>query len=389
MITIEHLPSVMISKKLFSLSMLLLFMLQVSAQKTTATVTTISLGVKPGLQFDVVRFRVAPGAKVKIMLTNTDDMSHNLLITKPGARLKVVNAALALGGKGAQMNYIPKSAEVLFSIPVVAPNDIGSVVFTAPATPGIYPYVCTIPGHGFVMYGAMYVTNNKRLPDIKRDQHIPPSRRNQNDTTQVVGSHAGHALNLPAKAKPLHPYIATPPYLYRVFIDGASPAAIAVSLPQSISYCWDAGTCYLRFAWKGGFLDNSDLWKGKGDAEAKVVGTIFFRNKTAYPLHIGNSEEVVVHYKGYRLLNRYPEFHYTVNGTDVYELILSKPDGSGIIREFKIPDVTDSVSVYTSPADGVSYKASAGKWDNNRLILSSEEAKDFSLTMTNSKEAVQ
>jgi hypothetical protein len=372
-------------KKLFALFPPLLFILLATAQPS-AGVTTISLNVKAGLQFDIVRFRVAPGAKVKIILTNTDDMSHNLLVTKPGTRLKVVNAALQLGEKGPAVDYIPKMPEVLFSIPVVAPNDIGEVIFTAPSTSGIYPYVCTLPGHGFVMYGAMYVTKNPVLPDIKKDQHIPPSRK-QEIITGAAGIHDEHTADLPVKKKPLHPYTPRAPYFYRVFIEGASPAAIAVSLPHGISYCWDAGTCHLRFAWKGGFLDNSDLWKGKGDAAAKIVGNIFFRDKGTVPLHIGNSDSSTTAYKGYRLINRYPEFHYTVNGVDVYELILPKADGRGIIREFKIPGVTGAVSFDATPQDGVNYKFSTGVFKNNRLLLSASQAKQFSITITNGKAA--
>jgi azurin len=374
-------------KKLFPLFPPLLFILLTTAQPA-APVTTISLNVKAGLQFDIVRFRVNPGAKVKIILTNTDDMSHNLLVTKPGTRLKVVNAAMQLGEKGLAMNYVPKIPEVLFAIRVVAPNDRGEVVFTAPSTSGIYPYVCTLPGHGFVMYGAMYVTKNSVLPDVKKDEHIPPSRREEMITASP-DRHDNHTGHQPVKTKPLHPYTPKSPYLYRVFIDGASPAAIAVSLPHAISYCWDAGACHLRFAWKGGFLDNSDLWKGKGDAEAKVVGRIFYRDSITFPLHIGNADSTAVAYKGYRLINRYPEFHYTVNGVDVYELILPTPDGGGLIREFKIPGVTGEVSFDLLPQDGMRYTSSTGIFENNRLLLSSAEAKHFSITITNGKGAAQ
>ena len=75
---------------------------------------TIPMGVLPGLQFDVVRFRVPPGAHVKIVFTNTDDMNHNLLIVKPGTRAQVANEALLLGEKGPAMNYTPASATVLW-----------------------------------------------------------------------------------------------------------------------------------------------------------------------------------------------------------------------------------------------------------------------------------
>ena len=183
--------------------------------------------------------------------------------------------------------------------------------------------------------------------------------------------------------KPLHPYKLVSPYLYRVFIEGASPAAIAVSLPGNLSYCWDASACKLRFAWSGGFLDNSELWKGKGDVLAKVVGALFFRDKTEFPLSIGNHDGIqVVDYKGYSLINRYPEFHYTLNGIDVYELIMPNNDGTGLIRKFRIPDGTKTVWFNTNATDGVSYISSVGKWKNGKLKLISKQALDFSITMS-------
>jgi hypothetical protein len=338
------------------------------------------------LQFDIVRFHVKPGQKVKVILTNTDDMSHNFLITKPGQRIKVVNDALQLGAKGPLMNYTPTSANVLWAMPVVEPNDIKSIEFTAPATVGVYPYVCTLPGHGFVMYGAMYVSRSSMMPDRKKDMNIPPARRDEKDAAQTFGLHGNHTATT---SKALHPYTTKAPYLYRVFIDGASPAAIAVSLPDSLSYCWDAGTCRLRFAWRGGFLDNSDLWKGKGDATAKVTGSIFFRDKSSYPLRIGSNTTLpVTAYKGYRLINRYPEFHYTIDGVEVYELILPAKDGTGLIRNFSIPQLTENITVITDAADGVTYSSSAGRWENNNLSLTPQEAKKFTIIMRSRKGAL-
>ena len=117
----------------------------------------ISLKAITGLQYDLARFSVKPGTKVKLILTNSDDMSHNLLFTKPGARQLVVDEALKMGDKGPELNYIPQLPEVLWSIPVLSPGESKMLEFTAPEKPGVYPYVCTYPGHGFVMYGAMYV----------------------------------------------------------------------------------------------------------------------------------------------------------------------------------------------------------------------------------------
>jgi hypothetical protein len=139
----------------------------------------------------------------------------------------------------------------------------------------------------------------------------------------------------------------------------------------------------LRFAWSGGFLDNSELWKGKGDVSAKVVGNVFFRDKTHFPLSFSSDNKAEkLDYRGYKLINRYPEFHYTINGIDVYELILPKANGKGLNRIFRIPDVKNTVWFNTDSFDGIQYEASTGAWEGNRLKLTPKEARKFSITMT-------
>src|SRR5688572_12297021 len=62
-----------------------------------AEVTVIRIGTLPGLRYDLSAFSVKPGADVQIIFTNTDEMLHNFVLVRPGARLEVVNAAIATG----------------------------------------------------------------------------------------------------------------------------------------------------------------------------------------------------------------------------------------------------------------------------------------------------
>lgn len=344
--------------------------------------TTIALKVLPGLQFDLVRFTVKPGAEVKLSFSNTDDMSHNFLITKPGSRLDVVNAAMKLEEKGPAMNYIPKSSNILWSIPILAPDQTRSISFKAPLQAGAYPYVCTYPGHGFIMYGVMYVNADGKMPELKSDPNIPPSR--QEDSPMAAGKTDMQHMQHAAAPKANHPYTPESPYLYRIFMEDAGPAAIAVSLPQNLSYCWDAGACKLRYAWKGGFIDNAAIWKGHADATAKIVGTVFYRDKSSYPLRIGKADEVpLTEYKGYRLVNSYPEFHYSINGTDVYELILPKADGKGLVRKFRIPNASEDIWYVSNANDeSITYEVAAGSWEQEKLRLNPQQAREFSITIT-------
>lgn len=363
--------------RLFLPVFIFLFCIQENAYPAENEDTTISINAIGGLQYDIVRFKVKPGVKVKIIFTNKDDMSHNLLIVKPGSRTAVVKAALDLANEGQRLNYIPEITDVLWAVPVLEPGETKTISFTAPKTTGIYPYVCTYPGHGSIMYGAIYVTNGE-MPPLDNDAHIPPNRKT--DISKPDGAHQNH------NATRSRAYSEEPPFVCRIFLPEASPAAIAVSLPHNLSYCWDASVCRLRYAWQGGFLDNTDIWKGHHDAYGLILGTVFFRDKTVYPLQVGKPGNIpVVDFKGYQLINRYPEFHYTINGIDVYELIKPKEDATGLTRTFRIPKTDRTIWFVAGPADGVRYQCADGEWINGNLRILPEQASRFTIIMTKNK----
>ena len=128
----------------------------------------LQLGVKPGLKYDPVALHVQPGEKVELLFDNVDEMMHNFVLVSPGARMKMVEAALALGADGPARNYVPDSPEVLAATPVVLPGKKTSITFDAPDKEGAYPYVCTFPGHGFVMIGTLFVAKErpKEMDDL-------------------------------------------------------------------------------------------------------------------------------------------------------------------------------------------------------------------------------
>ena len=143
----------------------------------------IDIRAKAGLQFDIVRFKVDPDQKIIINVFNDDEMAHNLVFTKVGQRLEVANAALNLGEKAEEKNWIPDLDSVLWSTPVLKPGENSELKFNAPKEKGIYPYVCTFIGHGFVMYGAMYV--GTPMPELSKDQNIPELSRNEDGASGI------------------------------------------------------------------------------------------------------------------------------------------------------------------------------------------------------------
>ena len=122
--------------------------------------TLIEIRTLPGqMKYDTEEFRVAPGALVRLILKNEDEMHHNLVICKPGKGIgqEVAKKAWELGGDGFDKQWIPQHPQLLFASKMADPNTSVTLEFIAPQKPGIYPYVCTLPGHSMIMNGAMIV----------------------------------------------------------------------------------------------------------------------------------------------------------------------------------------------------------------------------------------
>ena len=327
----------------------------------TSAPLKISIGTLPGLQYDKPRFEAQPGQEVMLTFKNADEMAHNLAIVAPGKRLEIVQAAPTLPPDS---NYIPKNAAVLWHTPVLKPDESAVLKFTAPKEKGIYPYVCTFPGHGLIMYGAMYV--GIKMPNLAQDQNVSPMARAQSSN------------------KNLHSWPHRRPLIYRIFMPDASPAAIAVALPHGVSYCWDAGTCHLRYAWIGGFVDPMPVWKGNGNGLAKIIGNKFYVAPKDFPISAGTTDSHKVQFKGYRKIDGHPEFHYTINDMDVYERISALPSGMGLMRHFRIPNAKQPI--YINIGNGhaeidLLRNAAPRKISGNRVVkLQANEAKAFTIT---------
>ncbi len=347
-----------------------------------ASDTTITIRAVMGLQYDVVRFAVKPNTRVRIVLQNADDMAHNLVLTKPGKRPEVVNAALALDSKGPALNYIPKTASVLGAIQVLSPGAQGELIWTAPATEGVFPYVCTYPGHGFVMFGALYVTA-KPLPPLKGDPNVPEQALQNQEAAQTA-----HHVDYTDRRPSPHPYPVELPVIYRTFMPESGPAAIVVVLPNEQSYCWDAGVCRLRYAWQG-YVDNSEQWHGNGKRLSKVAGDVYYRTGSEFPIRLGDPGKAPkeVLYKGYQVVDRYPHFRYTVDGTEVTEIIRAAGSGNGLVREFRMGPVSDDVFFTLEPHEEIEYTASAGRIEGNLLRLTPRQARQFTITIKSQKTA--
>lgn len=130
--------------------------------------------------FSLTEFRVKPGQPVKIVFTNPDATDHNLVVVRPGALAEVGTAAneMAKDPRNAKSNFIPreKADLILHAAPMIGPTRSSLVHvlrFDAPETPGVYPYVCTFPGHWVVMNGVIVVADDDAAAEQLLAEHKP------------------------------------------------------------------------------------------------------------------------------------------------------------------------------------------------------------------------
>ena len=109
--------------------------------------------------YDRERLVVQAGKPVEFLFENTDTMPHNFVIIQPGSLQEIGDLAEKTGRSpgAAGRHYVPDSAKVLLKSQLIQPRQSQRLSYTAPTKPGVYPYVCTYPGHWQRMHGALYV----------------------------------------------------------------------------------------------------------------------------------------------------------------------------------------------------------------------------------------
>ncbi len=111
----------------------------------------IHAGVGNAMKFDVTSLTAAPGESIRIVFTNSSTlpkavMGHNWILLKAGTD-PVAFAQVA--ATEAATGYIPAKLEekMIAHVNLLGPGESGEVTFTAPAEPGVYPFLCSFPGH--------------------------------------------------------------------------------------------------------------------------------------------------------------------------------------------------------------------------------------------------
>ncbi len=148
-------------------------------QLSEVVVPLISIGtVRERMIYDRETIAVQAGRPVEFRLTNTDNMPHNFAVVLPGTMAEVGELAEATGrdADAAERQFIPKSDKILVASRLIQPEQVDSIFFEVPKEPGIYPYVCTYPGHWRRMYGALYVVADLKAYEADSAAYLAAAR---------------------------------------------------------------------------------------------------------------------------------------------------------------------------------------------------------------------
>lgn len=120
----------------------------------------IDLTANDTMHYNLTALTAKTGEDLKVVLTNEgnnpiDVMGHDWVLLKPGSDVAAFAGAAA---QAKATDYIPPSLkdEIVASIPMLGPRKSGEADFKAPA-PGVYPFLCTFPGHYLTMQGTLTV----------------------------------------------------------------------------------------------------------------------------------------------------------------------------------------------------------------------------------------
>jgi len=94
-----------------------------------------------------------------------------------------------------------------------------------------------------------------------------------------------------ASANPIELVPADRPIIYRNFIEGAGPRAIAVGFPDKVHVAWDADKMRLALVWRGAFIDAGKHWTGRGQGFQSPLGDGVFTPDVAPSIAVLGSPE--------------------------------------------------------------------------------------------------
>jgi azurin len=112
---------------------------------------TIDIIATDDMKYSVTTITARPGEQLRIRLMARGKipkvaMAHNVVVLKLGTDILKL---LKDGAPSRETDFIPPAmmSNVIANTPFAGPGEAVQVIFTVPARPGKYPYICTFAGH--------------------------------------------------------------------------------------------------------------------------------------------------------------------------------------------------------------------------------------------------
>ncbi len=199
------------------------------------------------------------------------------------------------------------------------------------------------------------------------------------------------------------------PVLLRTFMKDAGTHALAVGLPEKLSFAFDTERARLALAWKGRFLDAQGTWFVRFAPNADPLGTTPFRfpdgsllailesKQSAWPTAGELSGDQLTEFRGYRVDSEgVPTFLYRSAGCSIEDRIVAGGADS-LLRQLKItPDSSSPSPIWLRPlcGNGLTVTGFAcrsndgrnatveGHNDGNGIIHTSEKTQEWRIPVT-------
>lgn len=162
------------------------------------------------------------------------------------------------------------------------------------------------------------------------------------------------------------------PYVVRGFLPDSSPASVMVKLKGGLNVCWDTEACRFRYVWTG------DQNLKAGSRTALKLASPPIHHETSTDLW-SFGEGVKPEFRGYRLIEEYPEFDYAIGAIRIREKISDGSVAGTLLRQFKISGVTEMITLDLSSEGGARISSDVGNLTAGKLILTAAQAKSFTV----------
>ncbi len=116
--------------------------------------------VKERLLFTKDKLTAKAGQPIKLIFKNPDATHHNIVLLDKGTPIEEIGSAaneMAKTPAGMTKHFVPKDSRILKASKLLPPGGSQTIRFRAPKEPGVYPYLCTFPGHWILMKGELTV----------------------------------------------------------------------------------------------------------------------------------------------------------------------------------------------------------------------------------------